>query len=289
MIKNLVISSGGIILFSFLGSLKYLNEINYLENVTSFYGVSAGSILCTMLSLGYTIDEIHEFLIKFDILKFIGDNDIINLINDYGLSLGQNRDIIAQTIISYKLGEENINYTFKQLYDEKKIKLNIFATCIEDKNLWKFTYNENHDVPIWKALVASCNIPFLFSPIEINNKKFIDGAIIDTFPISYIPKNEIDNTLGIYFDKYYYYNFDLNLDNEYLNNNLNFKYYIEIFVLNIFNKYNYCYKNTIRISLPDKFKNYEFFFDINNEDKHNLINIGYKIAKNYIYLDNIKN
>jgi predicted acylesterase/phospholipase RssA len=273
--KNLVISSGGVLILSLAGSLKYLYENNILKDVKSYYGVSAGSILCAMLALDYTVDEIIDFLISFNLLKFIGNYDLTNFINDYGFSLGEDRNIIAQSIITYKLGEENKNYTFKQLYDDKKIELNIFATCVEDKTLWRFSHNSNENVPIWKAFAASSNIPFIFSPIEINNNKFIDGAVIDFYPINYIPDNEINDTLGLYIDNYP--NFDFN----YLNSISNLKYYTEILFLHILSKFNYSYKNTIRISLPKEYKNYIFKFDICNEEKYKLINIGYNITKNY--------
>ena len=273
--KNLVISSGGVYIFSLLGSLKYLKENNMLEDTKSYYGISAGSILCTMLALDYTIEEITDFLINFNFLKLLDSYDITNLINDYGISLGENLKIITQSIIIFKLGEENKDYTFKQLYDDKKIELNIFATCIDDKSLWKFSYNSNENIPIWKAIIASSNIPFIFAPIEIENKLFVDGAIINCFPINYVSYDELDETIGLYID--YYYN--LNID--YLNDIPNLKYYLEIILLYVTHKFNYSYKNTINISLPDKYKKYTYKFDICNEEKNILIDIGYNFTKNY--------
>jgi predicted acylesterase/phospholipase RssA len=273
--KNLVISSGGVILFSLLGSLKYLNEHNLLNNIICYYGVSAGAILSTMLALDYTIDEIKDFLINFDLLKFVGNYDITNFINNYGFSFGENREIIAQSIIIYKLGEENKDYTFKQLYDDKKKELNLFASCVEDKTLWKFSHNSNEDVPIWKALLASSNIPFIFTPIKINNNTFIDGAAINAYPINYVPDNEVNETLGLFVD--YNYSIDLN----YLDNIPNLKYYLEIMFLYIVHKFYYSYKNTIKISLPDKYKNYVYNFNISYEDKNILIDIGYNITNHH--------
>jgi predicted acylesterase/phospholipase RssA len=273
--KNLVISSGGVIILSLLGSLKYLNENNLLKDVKCYFGVSAGAILCTMLALDYTIDEIKDFLINFDLLKMVGNYDITNLINNYGFSLGENCKIIAQSIIIYKLGNENKDYTFKQLYDDKKKELNLFATCVEDKTLWRFSHISNENVPIWKALIASSNIPFLFAPIEIDNKTFIDGAAINVYPINYVPDNEINETLGLYVNNNH------NIDLNYLNNIPNLKYYLEIIFLYILHKFNYSYKNTIKISLPDKYKNYVYKFDICNEEKNILIDIGYNITKHH--------
>jgi predicted acylesterase/phospholipase RssA len=282
--KNLVISSGGVIILSLLGSLKYLNEHNLLKNINCYYGVSAGAILCTMLALDYTIDEIKDFLINFDLLKFVGNYEITNLINNYGLSFGENRKIIAQSIIIYKLGKENKNYTFKQLYDDKNKELNLFASCVEDKTLWRFSHNSNENVPIWKALLASSNIPFIFVPVEIDNKTFVDGAAIDAYPIDYVPDNEFNETIGLYINN------NDNLDLNYLNNIPNLKYYLEMLFLYIVHKCKYSYKNTIIISLPGKYKKYGYKFDICNEDKNILIDIGYNITKHhYNIIANRKN
>jgi predicted acylesterase/phospholipase RssA len=273
--KNLVISSGGVIILSLLGSLKYLNENNLLKDIKCYFGISAGAILCTMLALDYTTDEIKDFLINFDLLKIVGNYDITNLINNYGFSLGENFEIIAQSIIIYKLGNENKDYTFKQLYDDKKKELNLFATCVEDKTLWRFSHISNENVPIWKALMASSNIPFLFPPFEIDNNTFIDGAAINVYPINYVPDNEINETIGLYINNNH------NLDINYLNNIPNLKYYLEIIFLYIVNKFHYSYKNTIIISLPDKYKSYGYKFDICNEEKNILIDIGYNITKHH--------
>jgi hypothetical protein len=273
--KNLVISSGGVIILSLLGSLKYLNENNLLKDIKCYFGVSAGAILCAMLALDYTIDEIKDFLINFDLLKMVGNYDITNLINNYGFSLGENSEIIAQSIIIYKLGNENKDYTFKQLYDDKKKELNLFATCVEDKTLWRFSHTSNENVPIWKALMASSNIPFLFAPFEIDNKTFIDGAAINVYPINYVPDNEINETIGLYVNNNHI------LDINYLNNVPNLKYYLEIIFLYIVNKFHYSYKNTIIISLPDKYKTYAYKFDICNEEKNILIDIGYNITNHH--------
>ncbi|MDD3164779.1 MAG: patatin family protein [Oscillospiraceae bacterium] len=35
----------------------------------------------------------------------------------------------------------------------------------------------------WKAVVASCALPMLFQPVEINGKKYMDGGIVDSIPV----------------------------------------------------------------------------------------------------------
>ena len=270
--KNLVIGSGGVNILCLLGSLKYLNENNLLNNTKCFFGVSAGAILCTMLALDYTIDEMKDFFINFNLLNFIGEYDITNFINNYGFSLGETRDIIGQSIVIYKLGEHNKDYTFKQLYDNKKKELNIFSVCVEDKTLWRFSHNSNENVPIWKAMASSCNIPFIFTPITINNNTFIDGAIINPYPINFVNDIELNDTIGLWIN-------NNNNNINYLESYPNLKYYLEILFLYISSKNIGSYKNTIKICIPDKYKNFTYKFDISNEDKNILIDIGYNITK----------
>ena len=272
--KNLVIGSGGVNILCLLGSLKYLNENNLLNNTKCFFGVSAGAILCTMLALDYTIDEMKDFFINFNLLKFVGEYDITNFINNYGFSFGESRDIIGQSIIIYKLGEQNKDYTFKQLYNDTKKELNIFSTCVEDNTLCQFSHNSNENVPIWKAMASSCNIPFIFTPVHINNKTFIDGALINAFPMNYVDNNEMNNTIGLFIN-------NNNNKIDYFDNIPNLKYYLETYFLYISPKCkcHNSYKNTIEICLPEKYKNFTYKFDISNEDKNILIDIGYNITK----------
>ena len=272
--KNLVIGSGGVNILCLLGSLKYLNENNLLNNTKCFFGVSAGAILCTMLALEYTIDEMKDFFINFNLLKFVGEYDITNFINNYGFSFGESRDIIGQSIIIYKLGEQNKDYTFKQLYNDTKKELNIFSTCVEDNTLCQFSHKSNENVPIWKAMASSCNIPFIFTPVHINNKTFIDGALINGFPMNYVDNNEMNNTIGLLIN-------NNNNKIDYFDNIPNLKYYLETYFLYISPKCkcHNSYKNTIEICLPEKYKNFTYKFDISNEDKNILIDIGYNITK----------
>ena len=72
--KNLVISSGGINLLCLLGSLKYLNENNLLNNIKCYFGCSAGAILTTMLALDYTLDEMKNFFIQSADMSYLFRN-----------------------------------------------------------------------------------------------------------------------------------------------------------------------------------------------------------------------
>lgn len=196
MLQNLVVCGGGINIVSYIGVLQYLSEKDLLKNIKNYYGTSAGGIISVMLALDYSIDEIKRFLFNFDFKRVIDDFDPTLLFDNMGLSNGRNMEIITRSVIGFKLGEENIDYTLKQLYQDKNIKLTLTSYNLTNKcNAY---WNHESDVPIWKALVSSCRIPFIFTPFTINQESFVDGGVCDNFPIHFIPKDQLKHTMAIY-------------------------------------------------------------------------------------------
>jgi predicted acylesterase/phospholipase RssA len=196
MLQNLVICGGGINIVSYVGVLQYLSEKDLLKHVNNYYGTSAGGIISVMLALEYSIDEIKRFLFTFDFQRVIDELDPTLLFDNMGLSTGKNMEIITKSVISFKLGEDKIDYSLKELYQDKKIKLTLTTYNLTNKcNVY---WNHESDVPIWKALVSSCRIPFIFTPFEINENKFVDGGICDNFPIHFISRDQLKHTLAIY-------------------------------------------------------------------------------------------
>jgi NTE family protein len=62
-------------------------------------------------------------------------------------------------------------------FTELEIPTYVSATSLEDHDGVFFGTDVNSDVPISKALMASCCIPVLFRPVEINGKYYVDGEI----------------------------------------------------------------------------------------------------------------
>ena len=73
---RLIISSGGIMGYYFVGILKYLDENKLLNDIKKYYGCSIGSFLCMLITIGYTIDEIKDIIINIDKDKLLNNIDI---------------------------------------------------------------------------------------------------------------------------------------------------------------------------------------------------------------------
>ena len=80
--ETLLLSSGGVKGFSFLGVWKYIEE-NHIK-INKFSGVSIGSMFSLMFSLGFTYQEIYDILINIDFLNLFNFN-FTDFLECYGI------------------------------------------------------------------------------------------------------------------------------------------------------------------------------------------------------------
>jgi len=193
-LKNLVLSGGGVTALGFLGILKLLYEHDLIKEIEHYIGTSMGAIISYLLTIGFTHNELLEFSKLFNFSKITEDIKLDNFLCNYGFIDMNNIKIILKNISNVKNIDNDI--TFIQHFKKTKKKLSITGTCLSDFKLYYFNYENTPDMKIFDAILISCCIPLLFQPIEHDNKCWIDGGIINNFPIDYCD-DEIDNTLGI--------------------------------------------------------------------------------------------
>ena len=66
ILDTLCISGGGVNGISYISALNYLITNNYIkmDNIKLLIGSSIGGLICTFLVLGYTMNEIIEFILN---------------------------------------------------------------------------------------------------------------------------------------------------------------------------------------------------------------------------------
>ena len=191
---RLVISGGGAKGVAILGSLHYLHENDYLKEVEEYWGTSVGSLISLLLIIGYTpFEAYHEF--------FMQDNFINHLETTTFHEKGAlcPIEIFGEKIkkfIEKKLGAENNNPTFLDLYTKFDKKLNIIGsntdkmegTCF---NVWKYP-----TMRVIDAIEISCDLPFIFTKKEWEGEVYVDGSFINNYPIN-LADDGINPCLGI--------------------------------------------------------------------------------------------
>ena len=156
---GLIFSGGGARGFAHLGVLKALNELKI--PIDELAGTSAGAITGAFYGYGYSPEETFEIISKTGFLKSVRPAWTWTGL----LSLDGLKDVL------FKHLPEN---DFSVL----KTPLVIAATEIR---LGKIVYfNSGELVP---AIIASSTIPTLFSPFSKDGQLFVDGGLMDNFPV----------------------------------------------------------------------------------------------------------
>lgn len=156
---GIVLSGGGARGLAHLGVLKALNQYEIFPDVIS--GVSAGSIAGAFYADGYSPDEIFELFADTKAFNF--------------LKLNIPRKGFGNLNGLKKLLDDNLR---ANTFEELKIPLFVTAT---DLNNGKPEYFNKGILK--EALLASSSIPVFFSPVEIENITYVDGGVMNNFPV----------------------------------------------------------------------------------------------------------
>jgi NTE family protein len=158
-VVGVALSGGGSRGAAHLGALKALEELGVDIQVVS--GTSAGSIAAALYASGLSTDEIYKIMKD---KKFIDFAKIILPVD--GL---MNLDNLRK----------NLNEIIKKKdFSDMKKKLYIALT-----NLYSGEVEYMKSGNVIDAVIASSSIPVLFSPVEINGQKYVDGGVLDNLPI----------------------------------------------------------------------------------------------------------
>lgn len=269
MIKNIVFSGGSLKGFCFVGVLKFLEENNKLDNITSIAGTSVGACVALLFNIGYTSDELSTIFLNINIEEHrdIDYENLFDIINTYGLDKGNNIIKIFKIILKKKYDE---NITFNELYEKTKKKLYIVGTCLNDMETIYYSYKTFPDMKILDALRISFSIPFLFEPIIIDNKYYVDGGLTNNYAINLFDNN-IKTTLGIIVSNTI--SKEINTIEDFFFASISTNY-----IQQIKTKIKLYKQNTIHITCD----NISFInFSLDKIKKQELIDLGYNYTKNY--------
>lgn len=156
---GIVLSGGGIRGVAHLGVLKAFNNAGIYFDYVS--GASAGSIAGAFYAGGIDPEDGLKIFAKTKLWKFIRP------------ALGS-------------LGLINIERTaniFKDYFPEdriEKLKIPLIITTV-NFSAGKIVYFEKG--PLIQSVLASSCIPGIFKPININNEMYVDGGVLNNFPV----------------------------------------------------------------------------------------------------------
>lgn len=166
----LALSSGGPRGWAYIGAIEELESRGY--RITSVAGTSIGSLIGGIYAAG-KLSEVKEWLFNLDVWKVFHLMDI---------SISRNHLVKGDKVIS-ALKEIVPDVDIRDLpipYRAVAADLYTGEEVIFDRG------------PLFDAVRASISIPSLFRPVKYGYRTLVDGGIVNTMPISCLPRKEGD-------------------------------------------------------------------------------------------------
>jgi NTE family protein len=156
---GIVLSGGGARGFAHIGVLKALEEMGIEPEAVA--GVSAGSIVGAAYASGMRSKEIWKFVQSANLVRALfPDVSFSGLI-----SLNYLKSHLAKFIPEERI--ENL---------QRPLTLGLSNLNSGELELWS-------EGPLREAVAASCSIPLVFQPVEIDGHVYVDGGLLMNFPV----------------------------------------------------------------------------------------------------------
>jgi NTE family protein len=162
---GIILSGGGVRGFAHAGILKALNEADIYPDVIS--GVSAGAIVGALYADGHSPDEIFEI--------FKEDKSFFKYAKIKIPGMGLFKTVGLKNNLTKHLKADNL--------EDLEIPLIIAATNMSKGEVVYFDKGKIID-----RVMASASIPVLFEPVEIDGDLYVDGGVLDNFPVTPLVK-----------------------------------------------------------------------------------------------------
>lgn len=193
--STLILSGNATNAIATMGALQYFYDRKMLNNVKKYIGTSSGSILSLLLIIGYTPIEIKTFLCIDKPLKSL--SQMVNISNL--LLLGKPvlcYEPIKNSIETLILNKIGFIPTMKSLQEHFQKKLIITTYNLTDNCREYISVDTHPDLSVVHAVRMSSSYPLMFEPYRHEQKLYLDGGIVDNFPIEYIQEPD-EVRLGI--------------------------------------------------------------------------------------------
>ena len=190
-------SGGGICAIAHVGALIELSKQVPLHAIKEWMGVSAGSLVAMCLSIGFTLDELLEFCVRFDFSHIKEMDSVPGWILHFGMDTGERLHRLIQACLHVK--GLSSQFTFQECLTQFGLSLRIVATDLNDAAPVIFSPTTTPHYCIADAVRASMSVPYYFQPFICpeSGHYLVDGGVISNHPLFVLPDEEHRRTLSI--------------------------------------------------------------------------------------------
>ena len=188
---NLAIEGGGVLGLAYLGALKEIFEDGSMEAFDCFAGSSAGSLITLLLACGADYKFIRDTIWNFDLSKLKDRSwfggDIIRFVRRFGLYKGDQLTKFIEDTMLKLTGKKHP--TFMQIFNQTGKRLVITGANLNKLKVEYFTLETHPNMSATVAARISCSIPFFFRPVKYQGDYYVDGGVLDNYPVHYFDNN----------------------------------------------------------------------------------------------------
>ncbi len=199
---HVVISGGSLRCLAALGGIMYHEDEGHLEEARTFVGTSAGAILAFLLAVGFRTREVVDIVSRrllnhpeLDIEK------LLDVAETYGIDDGQHFVNLFQELLAEKLDislERAASLSFSELEAATGGKRVVVCVTNVTKRRAEYWGVDTHPTTsVATAVRASMGIPLIFTPVEWHDCLYVDGGLLDNFPVACVPRDALATTLAV--------------------------------------------------------------------------------------------
>jgi predicted acylesterase/phospholipase RssA len=187
-IKHLVISGGGPSGLVSYGVASQLNKKGFwkLTDIKSIYGCSIGAFIGLLLALGYEWDWLDDYFIKRPWDKVVAASTT-RLTDIYKKKCLLNEHFYTEAITPLLRAKDlSETITLTEFYAYTNIDFHMYSTNINSTKFEKIdiSHKTHPNLSLVTALRMTMAFPIIFEPIFLEEGCFIDGGLLNNYPLN---------------------------------------------------------------------------------------------------------
>jgi NTE family protein len=183
--RALVLGGGGATGIGWLGGIiAALQEHDIdVRDADTMIGTSAGSVVATHLRLGITHDEAEANLRSREPIRNLGKLGLgdarrfvrANLARDRSLG----RSLVGKAAMAAQTADEEafLDTIAREIKGSEWPQERLMLTAVDAETGTAVVFTNESNVPLERAVAASCAVPGIFPPVRINGRSYVDGGL----------------------------------------------------------------------------------------------------------------
>jgi NTE family protein len=201
-----------------VGAAKALEELGLFQQIHAFSGTSIGSVNACLLATK-TVDEVKDLWLKFPVTELKSAENLFKMIRERKLGIVNQgiyeidglEKLLRQELDTEELRKKLVFVTLSPAGIDKEGAMGILRASFNHfiKNESQVIYSpiyEQTDEFIYKQILASCSIPFVFPSVNIDGQQVFDGGLYDNIPIKPLIDAGCDTVIVIHLHRIFFIN-----------------------------------------------------------------------------------